>query len=64
MIILENSVEREKNVLLIDMDKEVRKCEFTLLAMSDFLDFLDILRSCADFRAWAEGSRIIPSRGQ
>jgi hypothetical protein len=53
----ETSVEREKDVQLIDVDKEFRKCEVTLLVMNTFMDFLGILKSCADFRVSTEVSR-------
>ncbi len=54
---LETSVEREKDVQLIDVNKEFRKCEVTLLVMNTFMDSLGILRSCADFRVSTEASR-------
>ena len=58
-MILEIAVEREKDVQLIDVNKESKKCEVTSLAMSAFLDFLGILRSCAYFRVSSAISRII-----
>ena len=57
--ILETSVEREKDVQVIEMLKEARKCEVTLLAMNTFMASLSILRSCADFRVATEDSRIL-----
>ncbi len=41
------------------LHKEFRKCEVTLLAMNTFMDFLGILKSCADFRVSTEVSRFI-----
>ncbi|MFQ3247094.1 MAG: hypothetical protein ACI9SP_003749 [Arenicella sp.] len=54
---LETSVEREKDVQLIGVNKEFRKCEVTLLVMNTFMDSLGILRSCAGFRVSTEVSR-------
>ena len=55
---LETAVEREKDVQLIDVPKKSKKGDVTSLVMSSFLDFLGILRSCADFRDSTEGSRL------
>ena len=54
MFNLKFSVEREKDMRLVDMNKEVSKREVTLLVMSSFLNFLGILRSCVDFRVSTE----------
>ena len=57
-MILETSVEREKDAQVIDMNKEAIKCEVTLLAMNTFMASLGILRICADFRVSIEISRM------
>ncbi len=58
-IILESSVEREKDVQGIDVHREFEKSVVTLLVMSIFSNFLGALRACADFRDSTEESRIM-----
>ena len=58
-LILENSVEREKDAQVIDVNKEATKKRPTLLVRSSFLAFLGILRTRVDFRVSTDFSRFI-----
>jgi hypothetical protein len=55
---LESSVEREKDVLGIDVHREFEKCVVTLLVMSLFSSFLGASRASAYFREPTEESRM------
>ena len=49
-MILKTAVGREKAAQTIDVHREFKNCVVTFWVMSQFLDFLDASRGCADFR--------------
>lgn len=58
-VILETTVEHEKDVQHIDVHREFGKLVVTLLVMSAFSNFLGASRGCADLRESTAVSGVI-----